>query len=211
MSVRVVRKGIGEFFVESPYNTLFVAAARRMYGRWREGKWFFDQRLQPDVRAVLREIYGTDGDTEPDTVTARVTWQKGAEVVRDGITVGGRLVASAHPSSGDITLGDGVELEAGVFFLGADGRKWSTRVRYGTTVLMREFPRALVGRPRSNAGTPIIEIIATMFTSADVAAALGVSVGWARRLMRAHRSIGRKGRRLLLPAECLKDLGARRS
>lgn len=157
--VRITRKGIGELAVEAPFNTLFIAEARRLYGRWREGQWWFDWSEVDRVRLALREIYGTDGESDLDTVTVRVTWEIGAEVVRDGVTVGGRLVARAHPNGDDVTLGDDVHLEAGLFFAGADGRKWSTRVRYGTVVLMRDFPRALVGRPRSNAGNPIVTIV----------------------------------------------------
>ena len=159
-TVRVTRKG-PEIFVESPYNTLFVAEARRLYGRWREGKWWFDLYRQDRVREVLREIYGTDGDSPPDTVTVRVTWERGAEAVWDGIVIAGRHVATAHQMGEGVTLGDGVELESGLFYGSADGKNWSTRVRFGTTILMRDFPRGLVDRPRCNAGAPDVTIVET--------------------------------------------------
>lgn len=160
-TVRVTRKGIGELVVESPYNVQFVAEARRLFGRYHDRAWHFDFYLQDRVREALREIYGTDGDSPPDTVTVRVRWERGAEVVRDGVVVGGRYVATAHHNGEDVTLGEGIELEAGLFFAGANGKNWSTRIRFGTAVLMHDFPRALVDRPRCNAGNPIVTIVET--------------------------------------------------
>lgn len=207
MSVRVTRKGIGKIAVEAPYNTLFVAAARRLHGRWREGKWWFQAWLQDRVREQLREIFGTDGTEPPDTVKVRVTWHQTAHVDRDGITLGGRRIATAGPNGPGVTIADGVDVESGLFFGYADGRSWSTRARAGTVALVHDFPRALVARPSCNAGTPTVEIVGAEFlTTADVAAALGVSVGWARRLVRAHPAMERRGRRLMLPAGCLTDL-----
>lgn len=169
-TVRVTRKA-SDIYVESPYNTLFVAEARRLYGRWREGAWWFDLYLQDRVREALREIYGTDGDSPADTVTVRVRWDRGAEVFRDGIVVAGRHVATAHPNGEGVTLGAGVELEEGLFYGGANGRHWSTRIRFGTTILMRDFPRALVDRPRCNAGSPDVTIVEIAIASAAAAPA----------------------------------------
>jgi hypothetical protein len=69
-----VRVDGGLLTVSSPYNQEYVAAARRLGGRWdpRATVWRFDAREEQRVRDLLRQVYGTDGTSAVETVTVRV-------------------------------------------------------------------------------------------------------------------------------------------
>jgi len=59
-------------YVQSPYNSLFVDAARQLGGRWSDPQWVFPLLAEPEVRALCLRVYGTDGTSEPTMATYTV-------------------------------------------------------------------------------------------------------------------------------------------
>ena len=92
-----VRVDGGLLTVSSPYNQEYVAAARRLGGRWdpRATVWRFDAREEQRVRDLLRQVYGTDGTSAVETVTVRVC--AGQYAGERQIYVAGRVVARRLP------------------------------------------------------------------------------------------------------------------
>lgn len=140
MTVSITISG-SSLLVTSPYNSKFVDAAKRLGGRWRGGAWVLDARDEARVRALCCECYGTDGTTAGDVVTLRIEWRKSRGVSQGPIEVYGRTIARATGRDSDARLGDGIAVLDGGFGSGGSVKNWTTSVREGTVVLVRDFPR----------------------------------------------------------------------
>ncbi|HAM57562.1 MAG TPA: hypothetical protein DCQ64_19975 [Candidatus Rokubacteria bacterium] len=127
--------------VVAPYNSNFVAAAKRLGGKWSDGAWTFDARDDARVRALCVETYGTDGQTS-DLVTLRIAWSERSAAAQDVVSVRGRTIARATGRDSGAKLGDGIVVLAGGFGSGGSHKNWETTVWDGTVVLVRDFPRA---------------------------------------------------------------------
>ncbi|MDD2321238.1 MAG: hypothetical protein PHO83_14435 [Geobacteraceae bacterium] len=128
--------------VTSMYNTLFVAEAKNIDGKWSETAkaWVFDVRDEQRVRDLCMKYYGTDGVVN-DLCTLKVKWLEDEKSkICSAITVYGRPVAKAKGRYTGATLQDGIVLIEGAFTSGGSWQKWVTYVDGGTEVLIRSFP-----------------------------------------------------------------------
>ena len=116
-----VRVDGGLLTVSSPYNQEYVAAARRLGGRWdpRATVWRFDAREEQRVRDLLRQVYGTDGTSAVETVTVRVC--AGQYAGERQIYVAGRVVARRRCRDEEPRLASAVTVVAGSFAPERDG------------------------------------------------------------------------------------------
>mgnify|MGYP003617560847 FL=1 len=132
----------GQMHVKSPFNSGFVAAAKRLSGRFSVGVWSFDERNAAAARKALVEAYGTDGESPADTVSVRITWDEECWEYCAPIEFAGRTVARAFGRDSGAKTGDGVVIEAGGFTSGGSVKNWKTVIKAGTVVLMHDVPRA---------------------------------------------------------------------
>ncbi|MEZ5130326.1 MAG: hypothetical protein R2763_01170 [Mycobacterium sp.] len=128
----------------SPYNRDLPARARQLGGRWdADGKrWSFDLRDESRVRDLARDIYGTDGSVEEaaDTVTVRVDCNGYAR--RQGITVGGRTVASRRYRDEAVRLSEGVVIVSGGFRDSGGSMRYPVIGETTAVIEVRDVPRA---------------------------------------------------------------------
>jgi len=129
--------------VNSPYNTDFITAARKLGGKWVSPEWEFDIRDEQRVRDLCRDVYGTDGITT-DLCTIRAEFGPSDNAGREPITVFGRVVARAYGRDSGAKLGEGVVLLSGGFGSGGSMKNWETTAKNGTEVLIRDVPRVAV-------------------------------------------------------------------
>lgn len=105
--------------VESPYNAGFVAQAKSVGGKWDGQAWRFDPRDEARVRALLKDIYGTDGsDADQPGVTVRIDLAElcgyfGAS--ENTIVVAGHPIVSRRRRDQAVRLEPGVVVVAGEF------------------------------------------------------------------------------------------------
>lgn len=59
-----VKKQNEKLYVTSPYNSTFVAKARKLGGKWEGKEWVFDVLAEEPLKAALIDCYGTDGSPE---------------------------------------------------------------------------------------------------------------------------------------------------
>lgn len=59
-----VKKVDDKLHVTSPYNSTFVAKARKLGGKWKDNEWVFDVLAEEPLKAALIDCYGTDGSPE---------------------------------------------------------------------------------------------------------------------------------------------------
>lgn len=131
--------------VTSPFNTEFVAKARKLGGKWNSSAWVFDARDEERVRELCREYYGSDGISE-QTCTLRISYVDGAGAYQGPLTVHGRVIARATGRDSGAKLGESVIVLSGGFGSGGSAKNWTTYAHDNTVVLVRDFPRAVAER-----------------------------------------------------------------
>ncbi|GAP37882.1 hypothetical protein [Piscinibacter sakaiensis] len=134
--------------VVSPYLPAFVAAAKRLGGRWQAPAWVFDARDDARVREALLQHYGTDGaEASGPVVTLRVVWKPEHSAYSAPIRLAGREIAKAFGRDSGARICEGVVLLEGNFGSGGSVKNWKTCVgSKGATVLVRDVPATWVQR-----------------------------------------------------------------
>lgn len=135
----------GKIYAESPYHPALPSPAKKLGGKWQTPYWVFDERDDERVRAMYKEIYGTDGDDAPDLVTLRITVKDEPwSAWRTGVFLAGRLIARATERDSGAILGNGVVIIEGKEpTSGGSLVNWSTIIREGTVLELRDVPRAI--------------------------------------------------------------------
>lgn len=138
-----VTKTETQISVSSPYTPDLPARARALGGKWDPAAkaWRFDARLEADVAALYREVYGEWPGEAADYVTLRVTALNDVQEERGGIFVANRCLARARGRDTGAFLGDGVILRGGRFRSGGSRNYWATIMPRGTTVEVMDVPR----------------------------------------------------------------------
>ncbi len=135
----------GAVEVTTPYNPDFVSKIKAMGAQWEGTKkvWKVDARAIELVRGVMRDVYGQD-DSPQILVDVRVTFAKEQEKTQQGITLFGRIIASARSRDGGAELGEDVVLESGKITSGGSRQYWTTIIKQGTTLMLYDLPLAAV-------------------------------------------------------------------
>ena len=141
--VKITNTGDGKITVVSPYNSIFVAEARRLGGKFQQEQWIFDARDESAVREACYRCYGDDG-IRLHQVDIRITAPKGLFADKAPISILGRTVARAFGRDSGAKVGDGVVIEAGGFSSGGSAKNWGTRAEAGTTLILRDISAQLV-------------------------------------------------------------------
>ena len=132
----------GKLWVESPYNPILPAEAKKLGGRWSANlkKWVFDVRDKELVQSLYRNIYGTDGTTEVSTVTIRITWAEEQSSRNCNLFAAGRQIARVFGRDSGAKLGDGVVILQGKIFSTGSRNNPALGVKAGTVVQLRDVP-----------------------------------------------------------------------
>ena len=132
--------------VHSPYHPDFPSRARDLGGKWnsRAELWSFDARDEEHVRALLRDIYGSDGSGEEvATVTVRHR-VSGEESDSQSLFLFGRQIISKASRDSHPRLGQGVVIIEGGFPSSSGSRNYPTVGGQGTILEIRDVPASLV-------------------------------------------------------------------
>jgi hypothetical protein len=139
-----IRRENNHLIVHSPYSPDFPDRAKKIGGRWDDGKryWKFDTRDETRVRDLCREIYGTDGADQPTLVTLRVRkaafgqpgWRKASWFLA------GRLVARVFGRDSGASLGDGVIVIEGDVTSGGSKKNPGLQATDDLVIEIRDVP-----------------------------------------------------------------------
>lgn len=129
--------------VEAPYNTDFIAEARKLNGKWDGATkaWKFDIRDESRVREICLNVYGNDGLAK-NLCTLKVIFPNSEYADKGPIEICGRPIARAFGRDSGAKLCEGIVLLNGNFISGGSMKNWITTVNGGTTVLVRDFPKS---------------------------------------------------------------------
>jgi len=130
--------------VETPYHPDFPAKARQLGGKWDGSRkvWTFDSRDEERVRAVCREVYGTDGTPE-EVVTLRYKLGRGDGNDKTLFICGREVAVRFHRDMG-VRLGAGVVVVEGRFPSSGGSRNYPAVDGEGVTVEIRDVPKSAV-------------------------------------------------------------------
>lgn len=144
MEIKITRTA-DTLSVTSHYNTDFVAAARKLGGKWNgtSKSWQFDARDERRVRDLCITVYGTDGQPTK-TVTVRLTALGNIEEYGAAVVVCGRDVARARGRDSGATIGDGVVFLKGSPKSGGSMKNWKTIIPDGAVFEVRDVPERMI-------------------------------------------------------------------
>ena len=144
--VKVSEGENGKILVSTPYNPDLPARAKKLGGQWiaLAKAWCFDGRLEADVAALYRGIYGEWPGEAVETVTVRAECPDGDRAEQTGIFVLGRCLARARGRDSGAVQGEGVVVRSGGFRSGGSMKYWTTVAEEGTVVDIFDVPRNLV-------------------------------------------------------------------
>lgn len=136
MTVKITKDG-NSITTQTAYNPKFAERARKLAGKWDSQRkvWVFPSSQEDRVRALCREIYGTDGGTDGSIVneqscTLRVDLSD-ASTSGTELYVCGRQVARVFGRDSGAKLGDGIVVLEGNFRSGGSMKHprlmWSDR------------------------------------------------------------------------------------
>lgn len=119
MSDVIVTKEGDKLKVKSPYHPDFPRWAKRLGGKWRDKCWIFAVRDEDSVRDLCHTCYGTDGETEIETVDVRIKIRGGEQTV----WACGRRIAYRPERDSDVILGENVIVVSGDFTRSGGSRR----------------------------------------------------------------------------------------
>lgn len=98
----------------TPYSPAFVRAAKARRAQWEPSTkaWIFPAAAEDSVRALCREVFGTDGVAPIAAVTIRVAAEE-VDYAEGKMELGGRCIASRSGRDVPVRLGEGVTVIAG--------------------------------------------------------------------------------------------------
>lgn len=127
--------------VRCPYNTRFIASAKKLAGKWlpNDKLWAFSNRHEDLVRDLCCKWFGTDGTTVPELVDVQITFPAGRSVDAGPVAVFGRVIARASGRGTTARLGAGVVLIEGNAFIHSNYKGWRTIVSEGSIAEVAPF------------------------------------------------------------------------
>ncbi|MEU5748279.1 hypothetical protein ABZ804_22405 [Streptomyces sp. NPDC047726] len=138
----------GTTTVRAPFHPDWPSRAHALGGKRPNGAWVFDSRDEERVRALAREIFGTDGTPDPGgTVSVRIQVSN-VEGAKGGKPAAlyeyGRLIATRFDRDAEPRLGAGVVLISGGFAGRAGSHNYLELGPLDDTVVeLRDIPRSV--------------------------------------------------------------------
>jgi hypothetical protein len=176
MDIKITKTEGSKLAVVSPYNPDVPARARALGGKWSasDRAWVFDSRDEQAVRALLLDVYGSDGSDDGDVATIRITTNRGmCSRDREALYVGPVEVGRAFGRDSGAKLADNVVFIEGSLTSGGSRKNWDTRTSDDAVFEVRDIPRAVAEKiVRENANDWGIASIVIVDDDADRSVAL---------------------------------------
>lgn len=136
------------FKVETPFFPTLSWKFQDLDGKQRphSGAWYFPTDREPEVRRILMETFGTDGNQDGELIRVRLYLEHLKELRRDygQLYVLGRKVAHRSVTATEVTLGKDVSIVRGGFpKRGGRGHSPRLNPKKGTVLEIRNVPLQL--------------------------------------------------------------------
>ena len=145
----------GKIKVQSDYNADFVKRAKMLQGKWERPCWVFPEENEPELKVLLMEIYGENGDQQ-ETVDLIISI--GQMQNDQTVSLGGLKLAYRRYRDAEVTLGENVILIGGEFpKSGGSARYPRVNANDDTVVKAKGVPMALYERYKDSGYVKLAE------------------------------------------------------
>ena len=144
--------------VTSPYNAVFPTRAKELGGRWSKRQWVFPKHAEAEVRALVIECYGTDGETDAEMVLVELVLKDSASGDYHNLHIAGLPIARVFGRDDGAKLSEGVVVLKGGFTSGGSRKNYDLRWSEGTTVRL-EVPTSRVAALREDRDVESLTIV----------------------------------------------------
>lgn len=140
--MEVIREN-GKIKVKSDYNKEFIQRAKLIEGKWTAPYWSFPEENECEVKALLLEIYGENGDPQ-ETVDILVDI---SEMDGESIDLCGRILCYRRFRDSSVTLAENVMLTQGGFpYSGGSMKHPRINPNPGTILKVKKCPVSVYER-----------------------------------------------------------------
>ena len=152
--MKIIKKD-GRIKVQSDYNREYISRAKLIEGKWESPYWSFPEENEKEVRALLLEIYGEDGEYH-ETVDILVDITKMPD---DGtISLCSRALCSRRQRDCNVELANGVMLvEGGFTESGGSAKNPMVSPRNGTVLKVKRCPVSFYERVKEMPNVTLCE------------------------------------------------------
>ena len=136
-----ITKNNKSFSVNTAYSSDFVASAKNLGGKWKDGEWHFDLSELDQVKDLCFECFGDDGfeNEGRETCTVRIKLKRFG--VKETCSWRGRAIANARGRDSGARLAPGIICESGEVRSGGSVKSWECHCE--GTFLVKNFPLGL--------------------------------------------------------------------
>jgi hypothetical protein len=153
-----LEKKEGKIYVTTSYNSTFVTKAKNLKGKWNGDCWVFDEKVENLVKEVLKDIYGTDGETYSKNVTVELNLDKFEYSDSQGVKIGDLVIAIRRYRDRDVTVKEGAIIISGGFPSSGGSTKTPRLNACENTVLRVDVPEILYKKIENAQGVKLIQV-----------------------------------------------------
>ncbi|EKR71792.1 hypothetical protein LEP1GSC041_0606 [Leptospira noguchii str. 2006001870] len=127
------------------YNTEFIEKAKNLNGKWEpiEKSWSFKLKDHEELKNVLRNVYGEDGESLTEFVNIKILAKDNIiSYDKGGVTLKGREIARAYNNT--VKLGKTVKMITGSIDYAGNSKHLSTRIEKNSVFIIENFPKLLL-------------------------------------------------------------------
>jgi hypothetical protein len=173
MSTVTVKTVGNKVVLVSPFHPDLPARAKMIGGRFssKDKSWSFDARDETRVLDLARELYGTDGRIEVETVTVRVELTY-AQAKGQSVWMFGREIVTRTFRDAAVKLAPGVILIRGSFRVKGGSQKYPQifeNVSERVTLEVRDVPLALAQQAQRD-NPDLVQIVTITESTMDISA-----------------------------------------
>ncbi|UOG50897.1 hypothetical protein [Leptospira noguchii] len=127
------------------YNTEFIEKAKNLNGKWEpiEKSWSFKLKDHEELKNVLRNVYGEDGESLTEFVNIKILAKDNIiSYDKGGVTLKGREIARAYNNT--VKLGKTVKMITGSIDYAGNSKHLNTRIEKNSVFIIENFPKLLL-------------------------------------------------------------------
>ncbi|QOI36765.1 hypothetical protein [Leptospira interrogans] len=127
----------------TPYNSVYVAQAKKLGGKWNGLEWTFPLAKEAEVRKILTEVYGTDGTMFVPLRSIQVDLSKVNCQVQT-LQFGGRTIAHRGGRDNKVKIGENCSVINGVFQSSGGSGKYPIIEQNNVIIEIRDCAQAVI-------------------------------------------------------------------
>lgn len=137
--INITKEG-KQFFVEAPWNPLFIDELKKLHGKWNPDKkiWTVDSFVDAQLHEIICEIFGDLSGPTIESIKCSVISELRQE--QDSVVFLGKVIASAKGRDTRITFDQDVVYTAKEPISGGSKKHWYSIIPQGSEFIIHDVP-----------------------------------------------------------------------